>query len=106
MKPLPTKFTRLGFDFTQIERCGQVALFEKRKPGHSTSCFEAVVIEVRPEAEVFGRKVEEREVMPPDEAWGKLGFTYIDRQQAKNGFESLVQRAANGLFTSEQASNV
>ena len=72
MKPLPTEFTYDGFDFRQLAREGDVALFEKRKPNHSRPGYEVVIVQRHPAQTIHGRDYPERESLPPSESWGMV----------------------------------
>lgn len=89
MKLLATVFKRDGFTFRQLERSGQVAVFEKRKrPGRSSS-YEVVRIRRLPARSMFGVDYPASEAMPVSERWGTDGWTYCDRDKAMAKFREL-----------------
>lgn len=89
MKTLPTEFTKNGFTHRQIERTGNLAIFERKKPSHSHPHFEVVRIRTSTDSFVTypdGRSVwrDATELYPPSEAWGKDGFTCRTLSEAQN----------------------
>ena len=95
MIPLTDKFRRGGCDWRLLKRPGDVALLEQSKPNWSKPAY-AVVIVQRHKAKTWpdARVIEAREAMPPDEAWGELGWTYSDLWPADNRFNVVVLETA------------
>jgi hypothetical protein len=91
-KPLRTNFKYKGFDFTQIDRIGDVALFEQSKVGLSRTWHEVVIVQRHGDYEVSGVKIEAAETMPSSSAWGKFGWTYRSPTAARTRFDELVKR--------------
>jgi hypothetical protein len=83
-KPLPTLFRRDGFNYRQIARRADVAIYEQIWNGCSTpaDCYEVIRIRRREGFEIVGRFVEPAEVYPNSEAWGVDGFTLTDKEAA------------------------
>jgi hypothetical protein len=83
-KPLPTRFRRDGFDYRQIAREGNAAIYEQRWTGcaEPSVCYEVIRIRRRDGFQIGGRFVEPAEVYPPSEVWGTNGFTLTDRDAA------------------------
>jgi hypothetical protein len=83
-KPLPTRFQRDGFDYRQIAREGDVAIYEQAWSGCSNPsvCYEVVRIRRREGFQIDGRFVEPAEVYPTSESWGVDGFTFTDKAAA------------------------
>src|SRR5262245_36209737 len=81
VKSLPDNFRSDGFDFSVLNREGNVALLAKSKPGGVTS-YEVVVIQHRPAEVICGQPYPAREAMPRSEEWGVAGWSYCDRDQA------------------------
>jgi len=95
---LPHTFTLDGFAFRLIQRTGDVALFEKRKPAHSRESFEVVIIQKHPAETICGREYPARESMPPSEAWGTSGWTHTELEDAKRKFRALVESRQEATF--------
>jgi len=96
MKPLADNFTHDGFVFSQLAREGDVALFEKSKPGHSRLGYEVVIVQRHPAQTIHGRGYPEREAMPPSESWGVLGWSYSDLDSAQTKLRQLASDRAKG----------
>lgn len=92
-KPLPTRFRRDGFDYRQVARDADAAIYEQTWSGcpEPTVCYEVVRIRRREGFEIQGRLVEPAEVYPRSEAWGVDGFTLTDKEAA---FTKLQEVAA------------
>jgi hypothetical protein len=95
MKPLAETFTHDGFQFCQLAREGDVALFEKSKSGHFRPSYEVVIVQHHPAQTIHGRQYPERESMPPTESWGDLGWSLTDLDSAKMKFRQLAADRAN-----------
>ena len=83
-KALPTQFRRRGFDYRQITRERNAAIYEKIWNGcHNPSvCYETIRIRRREGFEIDARFVAPAEVYPNSEAWGTDGFTLTDKETA------------------------
>jgi hypothetical protein len=83
-KPLPTRFRRDGFDFRQIAREGNAAIYEQTWSGcaEPSVCYEVIRIRRRDGFQIDGRLVEPAEVYPSSGAWGVDGFTLTDKDAA------------------------
>ena len=94
---LPKQFRRGGFQYRQIAREGNAAIYEQAWPGcaePSPSC-EVVRIRHREGFQIGTRFVEPAEVYPASEAWGVDGFTFTDRNKAWAKFSEIsLQEAA------------
>jgi hypothetical protein len=83
-KPLPTRFRRDGFDYRQIAREGDGAIYEQTWSGCSdpSVCYEVIRIRRRDGFQIDGRFVGPAEVYPSSAAWGVDGFTLTNRDAA------------------------
>ena len=70
---LAAAFRKEGFDFKQIDRQGDVALFSKTK-GRVES-FEVVIVQKHKEYEIAGNIIPAHEAMPSSEQWGAAGWS-------------------------------
>jgi len=85
MQPLATQFADQTFQYTQLAREGDLAIFEQRHKASGTCRYEVVRIRVVPENRWPNGEVSpEREVYPGANSWGRLGWTCwsIDQAQA------------------------
>jgi hypothetical protein len=83
-EPLPTRFRRDGFEYRQIVREGDAAIYEQTWSGCSepSVCWEVIRIRRREGFQIGARFVEPAEVYPKSEAWGVDGFTFTDKDTA------------------------
>jgi len=87
-KPLPTQFRHDGFEYRQIARERDAAIYEQRLSccADPSVCYEIIRIRRREGFQIGGRFVEPAEVYPNSEAWGLDGWTVLTRDAA---FEKL-----------------
>jgi hypothetical protein len=92
-KPLPTRFRRDGFEYRQIAREKDTAIYEQTWSGCSNAsvCYEVIRIRRRDGFQIGGRFVQPAEVYPNPDAWGVDGFTLTDKDAA---FAKLREVAA------------
>jgi len=83
-RPLPTQFSRDGFNYRQIAREGDAAIYEQTWSRCSSPrlCYEVIRICRRDGFQIDGRFVESAEVYPQSDAWGADGFTLTDKDAA------------------------
>ena len=83
-KALPKEFRHHGFNFRQIARQGNAAIYEQSYAGcpNPSVCYEVVRIRGRDGFQIGGRFVGPAEVYPNSEAWGVDGFTLADKDAA------------------------
>jgi hypothetical protein len=93
-KPLPTQFQRDGFEYQQIGRQGDAAIYKQTWIGCSNPsiCYEVIYIRRREAFQVDGRFVEPAEVYPNSEAWGVDGFTLTTQDAAFTKLRELAGR--------------
>jgi hypothetical protein len=99
-KPLATRFRRNGFDYRQIAREGDAAIYEQRWSGGAepSVCYEVIRIRRREGFQIGEKFIEPYEVYPNSDAWGVDGFTVTDRNKAFDKFFeiSLEEPAMKG----------
>ena len=83
-RPLPKEFRRYEFDFRQIAREGNAAIYEQTWSGcrNPSVSYEVIRIRRREGFEIGSRFVEAAEVYPNSEAWGVDGWTVLSRDAA------------------------
>jgi hypothetical protein len=81
---LPAQFRRDGFNYQQIARKGDAAIYEQTWSGCSNPsvAYEVIRIRRREGFQIDGRLVEPAEVYPSSGAWGLDGFTLADKDAA------------------------
>jgi hypothetical protein len=80
-RPLATQIRHAGFDFRQILRAGDFAVFEQSKTGR-VMAYEVVHIRRHEGFAIAGRQVEPAEFYPRSEDWGTHGWTLPTREAA------------------------
>jgi hypothetical protein len=83
-KPLPIRFRRGGFNYRQIARERDAAIYEQTWSGcaEPSVCYEVIRIRRREGFQIDGRLVEPAEVYPSSGAWGVDAFTLTDKDAA------------------------
>jgi hypothetical protein len=81
---LPIEFSRDGFNYRQIAREGNAAIYEQTWSvcAEPSACYEVIRIRRREGFQIDGRLVEPAEVYPTSKAWGADGFTVTDKDAA------------------------
>lgn len=92
VQPLVTSFKKGGFNHTLVERDGNLAIFEKTKPGFKN--YEVVKVKVHPGGEVFGKTIGPHERYPSSEQWGSYGWTESTLESARRRLKSLKEQEA------------
>lgn len=94
MKTLPTKFTKNDFEFEQLQRTGDVAIYRKKRPNHSQWTFETIIVGRHNGFTLGGNHIAPAETYPSSEAWGASGWTYQDKACAFAKMDSLLHERA------------
>ena len=91
-KPLPKEFRKDGFNYRQIVRDGDAAVYEQTWAdcNNPSVSYEVIRIRQREGFQIKGRLVEPGEVYPNSEAWGVDGFTLTDKDAAFAKFRKLA----------------
>jgi hypothetical protein len=91
-KLLPTQFRHNGFEYQQIARERDAAIYEQRWGGcvDPSVCYEVVRIRRREGFQIGARLVEAGEVYPASESWGTDGFTFTDKDAALRKLRELA----------------
>ena len=101
-KSLPTRFRHGGFDYRQIYRKGDFAIYQQTWKGNKHSAgFEVIRIRRRDGFRIGGRFVEPAEVYPNSEAWGVDGWTALNKEAAFRKLREIVE-SSNALADFEQ----
>ena len=91
-KPLPIRFRKDGFNYRQIMRDGNAAIYEQTWNGclEPSISYGLIRIRRREGFQINGRFVEPGEVYPNSKAWGVDGFTLTDKDAAFAKFRKLA----------------
>jgi hypothetical protein len=100
LSTLPVTFSRGGFDFEQLQRSGNVALFGKQRGAHRS--FEVMMLERRTCRVVYGKICPAHEVLPPSSRWGQKGWTLMTLARAEAKFAEVVQMRRERPFLHER----
>jgi hypothetical protein len=92
-KPLPVRFRHGGFNYRQVARERDAAIYEQTWSGcaEPSVSYEVIRIRRRDGFQINGRFVEPAEIYPKADAWGVDGFTLTDKDAA---FAKLREVAA------------
>jgi hypothetical protein len=103
-KPLPVEFRADGFNYRQIAREGEWAIYEQTWSGCSdpSVSYEVIRIRRREGFQIDGRLVEPAEVYPKSEAWGVDGFTFTDRDAAFAKLREMARTSATVTSTARK----
>jgi hypothetical protein len=93
-KSLPTRFRRDGFEYRQIAREGDAAIYEQTWSGcaEPSVCYEVIRVRRREGFQIDGRLVEPAEVYPSSGAWGVDGFTLTDKDAAFAKLQEMAEQ--------------
>lgn len=91
MKKIEKSFTSKGFEFKQILRDGDMAIYEKLAPGSKCSSYELIHITSHNGYVIAGNKIPPSEVYPSDSQWGVYGWTYPTLQAAKAKLKEKIE---------------
>ena len=88
---LPETFYEKGFNFKQLFRKGNLALYKKVRDGNPrVRSFELIVIQ-KHDAYMLGQtKIEAAETYPSSSTWGQFGWTFTTKDVAELRFNKLL----------------
>ncbi len=89
MKTLATTFRKDGFDYEQVERHGNAAIYKQSK-GPKNVHFEVGRIRQNKERQQFGVTIPAAESWPSSEEWGIRAWTYTDLTHAQTRLATLI----------------
>ena len=93
-KPLERVFQRGEFNYTELVREQDVAIYSQTRRGCSESniWFEVICIRRHSGKEIKGQWVEPSEFYPSSSEWGKYGFTFTHKDAAFAKLRELSRR--------------
>jgi hypothetical protein len=103
MKILEKEFNANKFNFKQITRVGDAAIYEKTAIGGKAVSIEVIRIKSHNGYELAGVKIAPAEVYPSSSQWGIYGWTYTKMEDAMKKFESIKPKPAVRARTRSQA---
>lgn len=94
-RPLPLRFCHDGFDYRQIARDENAAIYAQSL-GEKVVAYEAIRVRRHDGFLIHGKKIEAAEIYPRSAAWGVDAWTYQDRESAFRRMKRLSRSHANG----------
>lgn len=91
MKILEKTFDRKVFQYEQLYRKGNYAIYSQKHRDTGFTTYEAIIVKNHNGYEIAGVKIEASEVYPGDSQWGIFGWTYQTLDQAKNKIKQLEE---------------
>ncbi len=82
------KFRLLGFEYTQLKRAGNIAIYRQSKKGLPDG-YEVVCIQKHEAFSAFGKDFPAGESYPRSQQWGSDGWTYRTLGDAEAKFKEL-----------------
>lgn len=90
MRPLATEFTHGGYQYRQVERIGNLAIFEQSSGGRTLS-YELVRVQTRPAETIRGKEYPARELYPSSEMWGEEAWTIANLETATERLHRMAK---------------
>ena len=91
MKILEKSFERKKFQYDQIYRKGNLAIYTQKNVEYGSLTYEAIIIKSHNGYEIMGTKIPPSEVYPCDSQWGDFGWSYQTLEEAKNKKKELEE---------------
>lgn len=100
MEQLKTSYRKNDFDYTLIERNDHVAMFQQHRSG-SHVAYEVGYIKIEPETTFpNGVTLPEREAFWGNEDFGRMAWTLISEERARERFAMLTANPRSGRHAS------
>ena len=90
MKILNEKFKSCGFNFNQVKRDGDIAIYEKVPITHNGVSYEVIKISRHNGYKLGGNLVHPAETYPSNSLWGTHGWTCTSMENAEKKFKELL----------------
>jgi hypothetical protein len=100
MKTLATVFRKQGFDYTQLRRTGDIAVYEQSQDGKLIA-YEVFEVQKNEAREIAGVLIPASESVPGNNSWGKTAYTVWDSSEVPR-FEAILQKKADDRFLAAQ----
>ena len=96
MKILEKTFDRKVFNYEQLYRKDNLAIYSQKHKDTGFTTYETIIIKSHNGYEIGGVKIEPSEVYPSDSQWGILGWTCQTLDAAKNKIKKLEELNESG----------
>ena len=87
MRTLEKEIKNNGTTYSLVKRTSWKAMY-RAEGGH----YEVFHIEIRPEVELFGKVIPEREHYPTNEDFGKFAWCLSSREKADEIYNNLIEK--------------
>jgi len=91
VKTLETEFSFKGFNYRQISRDGDVAVYEQRWGRNGSVAYETIIVQSHNGREIAGKQIPPSEFFPSTSSWGVKGWSFTDRELALAKANALTQ---------------
>ena len=89
MRKLVKTFKQKGFNFTQVKREGDFAIYKKTPLMSEYTSYEVIIISRHNGYELGGQYIEPAETYPSSSQWGIKGWTFTNINHAEAKFLAL-----------------
>lgn len=90
MKTLEVEFDKSGWHHRQLQRVGDIALYERWKDTSPASHYEVIEVGKFEDVVLHGRAIEDRESYPGASSFGKTAWTFPTLDLAQARFQFLT----------------
>ena len=90
MKVLDKEFKSCGFNFKQVKRSGDVAIYKKVPVSHNGTSYEVIKIARHNGYKLGGNYVHPAETYPSNSLWGTSGWTCTSIEHAQSRYTLLL----------------
>lgn len=91
MRKLVKTFKQKGFNFTQLKRDGDFAIYKKSPLKSEYTSYEVIIISRHNGYELGGQYIEPAETYPSSSQWGTKGWTFTCAKHAEVKFTTLKE---------------
>jgi hypothetical protein len=89
-KVLPTEFKKKGFNYKQVKREGNRAIYLQTRVGTTLNNYEVIRIGKHNGYTMGGSFIEAAETYPGSSLWGIMGWTCTSIEDANTRYDKLV----------------
>lgn len=90
MRTIPEQYNKDGFNHHLLHRHGDVAIYEQRKPTHTSSYYEVVIVSKHAKDNDFVGTKAGDEYLPSTSEWGTYGWTYLTLEDAREKMSKII----------------
>lgn len=101
VKTLPALFHAKGFNYRQLSRDGDIAVYEQTWGKSGSPAYETIIVQSHNGRTIHGTFCPPAEYFPPSTAWGVKGWTFTDRNLAFDKAIALTANRKSAVLTPE-----